>query len=73
MENCEKIFYKSIFVFKKIMYHTRAWLLGWQGTPWRMFSLSSHEKCIFYFRSAKIEFFVRQLFKRYIENNIQHK
>jgi hypothetical protein len=38
-------------------YRTRAWPLGWQGIPWRPIFVSSHEKCLFYFQSAKIRFF----------------
>jgi hypothetical protein len=35
-------------------YRTRAWPLGWQGIPRRSIFVSSHEKCLFYFQSAKI-------------------
>jgi hypothetical protein len=28
-----------------------------RGTPWRPIFVSSNEKCVFYFRSAEIEFF----------------
>jgi hypothetical protein len=38
-------------------YQTRAWLLGWRGTPWRLIFVSYHEKCLFHFRSTEIGFF----------------
>jgi hypothetical protein len=36
---------------------TRVWPFGWRGTPQRSIFISSHEKCIFHFQSAKFEFF----------------
>jgi hypothetical protein len=49
-------------------YRTRAWPLGWRGTPRRLIFVSSHEKCVFHFWSAEVGFFVRQVPKRQMES-----
>jgi hypothetical protein len=35
-------------------YLTRAWPLGWRGTPRRPIFISYYEKCFFHFQSTKI-------------------
>jgi hypothetical protein len=38
-------------------YRTRAWPLGWRGTPRRPIFVLYHEKCFFHFWSTEIGFF----------------
>jgi hypothetical protein len=38
-------------------YRTRAWPLGWRGTPRRLIFILYNEKCFFHFQSTKIGFF----------------